>query len=360
MQMDYFGLRNSFDADWGDAFNAQYSLHAVVSQYTQLIRRGAEYVGRCPFPDHRDSKPSFSMNEGKGLFHCFGCNRGGNAVSFLQIMHGLSHTDACRELQSGGVVPSIADCTLMEDSDEKSRRARDIWNEALPIIGTPVAEYVDGRALPFEFVSQQENIRFARLSFDRSAKRHPAIVAAARNLDGEIVAIQRIYLTEEGKKLSKDCKRSFGPTRGAAIRLHGASAPLADPDRIVLCEGLEDGLSIARCHEDAVVWVTMGTPNLPQVELPQSCRTVVIAHDNDDAGRAAAAVAAERFSKAGLTVELDPPPPGFKDWNEYLSHWEFSTDMFGNDLEWLRVDEEDIDEAVMELPSLGEVRGYDF
>ncbi|MDP5281410.1 CHC2 zinc finger domain-containing protein [Sphingomonas sp. DG1-23] len=359
-EMDYFGMRSTHGQEWDQAFLARFSMHALASEHTHLTRQGNEYVGRCPFPDHRDSTPSFSVNEAKGVFRCFGCGRAGNAVSFMQQMYGLSHSDACRELYEGGDLPSTVSGTHRESDSEKTKWARNIWNDALPIVDTPVAEYLDSRALPFEFVGQQENIRFARLSFDRSAQKHPALVAAVRDLSGEIVGIQRIYLTEEGKKLGSSCKRSLGPTSGGAIRLRGIDAPPGEPENIYICEGLEDGLSIARDQAHAVVWVTMGTANLANVQLPPACKTVTIAHDNDDAGLQAADVATKRLIKAGFEVSLYPPPAGFKDWNEYLVWWEFSSDVYGNELEWLYVAEPGRDEPeVPELPSLSEMLGHD-
>lgn len=62
------------------------------------------------------------------------------------------------------------------------------------------------------------------------------------------MAIQRIYLTEDGEKIGPDCKRTLGPARGAAIRLAGLQGELHTPDHIHVCEGLEDGLSIARIN----------------------------------------------------------------------------------------------------------------
>ena len=49
----------------------------VVSDFVHLKRRGANYMGLCPF--HSEKTPSFSVNEGKQFYHCFGCGKGGSA-----------------------------------------------------------------------------------------------------------------------------------------------------------------------------------------------------------------------------------------------------------------------------------------
>ena len=43
---------------------------------------GGELLARCPFPDHQDRTPSFRVNPAKGVWHCFGCRRGGSVVDF--------------------------------------------------------------------------------------------------------------------------------------------------------------------------------------------------------------------------------------------------------------------------------------
>jgi len=359
--MDYFGMRSTYGAEWEDAFTSGLSLRELASEYTHLTRKGDEYVGRCPFPDHSDSTPSFSVNEQKGVFNCFGCGRGGNTISFVQQITGASYIEACRELHDGGELRSAGTSTPRDDEAAKRRCALSIWNNSFPIEGTPAAAYFDSRSIPFEFASQQENIRFSELSFQRSARKHPAIVAAARNVNGEIVSIQRIYLTTAGEKMAKDCKRTLGSTGGAAIRLRGIDAPLGDPKHIYLCEGLEDGLSIARYYSNAEVWVTMGTSNLASVILPTSCKAVTLAHDNDDPGRKAADVASERYVKQGVEVHREPPPEAFKDWNEFLVRWERSSDVYGNALPWLYIDplDPEVSEDNRGLPTLAELTNDD-
>jgi len=59
-----------------------------------LRRRGDEWVGRCPVPDHQDKTPSFTVNPAKGLWHCFGCVRGGDVVELARLAWGYPQRDA--------------------------------------------------------------------------------------------------------------------------------------------------------------------------------------------------------------------------------------------------------------------------
>ena len=68
------------------------SIEEVLKPYVSLVRRGTSLVGLCPF--HSERTPSFTVSPQKGLYHCFGCNRGGDAISFIMENENLSFTDA--------------------------------------------------------------------------------------------------------------------------------------------------------------------------------------------------------------------------------------------------------------------------
>lgn len=68
----------------------------VVSDFVTLKRRGANYVGLCPF--HNDRSPSFYVSKAKGMCKCFSCGEGGSPVSFIMKLEQLSFTEALRYL----------------------------------------------------------------------------------------------------------------------------------------------------------------------------------------------------------------------------------------------------------------------
>ena len=68
----------------------------VVSEYVQLRKRGKNYLGLCPF--HSEKTPSFTVSEEKQIFHCFGCNEGGNAFSFIMKIENISFVEAAEDL----------------------------------------------------------------------------------------------------------------------------------------------------------------------------------------------------------------------------------------------------------------------
>ena len=66
----------------------------IISNYTELKRSGHRWMGRCPFPNHQEKTPSFSVSEDKQVYHCFGCKKGGNVFTFLQDYNGMSFPES--------------------------------------------------------------------------------------------------------------------------------------------------------------------------------------------------------------------------------------------------------------------------
>jgi DNA primase len=79
-----------------DEIRARTSLSAVVGRQVKLTRAGREFKACCPF--HKEKTPSFTVNDEKGFYHCFGCGAHGDAIRFLTDAQGLPFMDAVKEL----------------------------------------------------------------------------------------------------------------------------------------------------------------------------------------------------------------------------------------------------------------------
>lgn len=71
-------------------------IYEVVSDFVSLKKRGVNYVGCCPF--HNEKTGSFTVSPSKGIYKCFGCGKGGNAVNFIMDHEQLSYVEALRFL----------------------------------------------------------------------------------------------------------------------------------------------------------------------------------------------------------------------------------------------------------------------
>lgn len=68
----------------------------VISDYVQLTKAGKNFKGLCPF--HGENTPSFVVSPDKGIFKCFGCGQGGNAISFISQLESISYVQAIAKL----------------------------------------------------------------------------------------------------------------------------------------------------------------------------------------------------------------------------------------------------------------------
>ncbi len=101
---------------------AQGQITEVVSEFVNLKRRGVNYIGLCPF--HNEKTPSFIVSPHKGIYKCFGCGKGGNAVNFLMDHEQISFVEAIRTLGKKFHIPieekEMTSEELLQQNDRES------------------------------------------------------------------------------------------------------------------------------------------------------------------------------------------------------------------------------------------------
>jgi|JI6StandDraft_1071083.scaffolds.fasta_scaffold00158_35 DNA primase len=88
----------SLTPQWLDELRARITLSGVISRTTRLTKAGHEWKACCPF--HNEKSPSFTVNDAKGFYHCFGCGAHGDVIRWMTDQRGLSFMDAVKELAS--------------------------------------------------------------------------------------------------------------------------------------------------------------------------------------------------------------------------------------------------------------------
>ncbi len=88
----------SLTPQWLDELRARITLSGVISRTTRLTKAGHEWKACCPF--HSEKSPSFTVNDAKGFYHCFGCGAHGDVIRWMTDQRGLSFMDAVKELAS--------------------------------------------------------------------------------------------------------------------------------------------------------------------------------------------------------------------------------------------------------------------
>lgn len=105
----------------------------VVGQFVRLKKRGANYLGNCPF--HNEKTPSFTVSPSKGIYKCFGCGKAGNVVTFVQEHEKLTYPETIRWLADYYKI------TLEETERTPEQQQQQLAEEGLRILNEFAAQY---------------------------------------------------------------------------------------------------------------------------------------------------------------------------------------------------------------------------
>jgi DNA primase len=313
------------------------SIVEVISDHLTLKKAGRNHLGLCPF--HSEKTPSFTVNEEKGIFHCFGCHVGGNVFHFLMQHEHLTFPEAVEQvgkrygiaverLERPGIKGSIEE---REPLFRLNERAAAYFHEAL--FGRPegkkTLDYLKNRGveermarrfllgyaspvgpglagfLKREGFSLKDAVRLGLIS-DRGSERYgdkflDRLIFPIVNPAGKIVGFGGRVL---GDGLPKYLNSSETPLFRKGSNLYGlfqAKEAVREKDRVVVVEGYLDVIALSQFGVSYAV-ATLGTALTPdQVRiLGRYTRNIIALFDGDEAGRKAAARSFEIFIEAGL------------------------------------------------------------
>lgn len=192
---------------------------------------------------------------------------------------------------------------------QKQDAAIAVWNGSAPLDGADLASiYLRRRRL--ESTIGNPALRFRADTRHPDNCRYPAMICRIDDVTGDQIAVQRVYLADDGRKAAIDpAKAVKGPIWGGAIRF-GMGA------EIVVAEGPESAIA-AGILLDLPSWSAVSAGNLAKgLSLPPDVRSVVIAADHDKPGLDAAEAAAGRWQREGRRVRIakpDDPDADFAD-----------------------------------------------
>lgn len=303
-----------------DELKRSVRVSSVVGKAIKLQRVGKEWKGLCPF--HSERSPSFTVVDADEFAHCFGCQWHGDVIKFVMDKEGLTFRQAYNALANDDLptwTPQEREKAQAEHRLDKLKDeddARKFWIAAKDPVRSPVDTYLNARGITMPI---PDCIRFGVVPWYRDKETgdwcdpRPAMICAATDLTGAVVGIQRIYFERNDPALGKAWRKlSLGSCRGAAMKL-GPAEPT-----IIVPEAPEDGLSIMQEGPGFPVWVPFGTSMMPQIQFPSIVKRVILAGQNNTAGRVAVNKAAIDYSERGLLVDRAWPAAEFDDWNDQL------------------------------------------
>ena len=321
------------------AIKERVDIVALISRYVSLSKSGSGYKGRCPF--HKDDTPSMTVSAEKGLWHCFGCGEGGDAIGFLMKIERLSFVEAMKRLAAEvglsfdaaedgereklrGVMAEAASMFAANLTDEASgRRARDYLidrgyeEDVWPTYGLGYAlpgwDHLKRRLLP-----KHGQAALLELGLLVQAKEKASVYDRFRDrtiftifdLSGRPIAFGGRAFDGEPKYLNSPKTPLFDKGR-VLYGLSWARDAMAKTRAAILVEGYTDVLTLHVAGLTHAVG-SMGT-SLTQGQadlLGRFVDEVVIAYDQDAAGGAAAIRGMQILRNSGLAVRVARLPVG--------------------------------------------------
>ncbi len=265
---------------------------------------GSYGMAKCPA--HDDSKPSLSIQPGEKVV-LYKCHGGCSKEAVLRALggHGVNR----ERYDRSGTPPSH-----YKAPSNRLRLALDIWDKSRSVKGTPAGAYLDRRG-----IFGNGNVRFhanskTKEEIDGELKMltFPALVIPLHS-DKGFVGIQRVFLTKDGEKADlPNAKKGLGDLGGGATRLG-----LKPTDTLNLAEGFEDAQSVIQMKGLKHCWSVAGKERYGRVDIPASCKRVVIYSQHGDDARDAIERATEHLTQDGRKLDIELPPPG-GDWNDAL------------------------------------------
>ena len=146
-------MAGRFPSEWIDEVRDRSDIVSIVSEYVTLQRKGSKHWGLCPF--HGEKTPSFSVDQEKQMYYCFGCHAGGNVITFVMAMERMEFPEAVKHLAERAHMPIPE--TAQEDNGPRKDRDRlyaalveaaKFYNRTLYTPdGAQALEYLHGRGL---------------------------------------------------------------------------------------------------------------------------------------------------------------------------------------------------------------------
>ena len=308
----------------------------VVGSYVALQQKGGSYWGCCPF--HNEKTPSFHVMPDKQFYHCFGCKKGGDVISFVRDIENLSYMDAVRFLAKR-VNLEVPDDRQDDDAARRRQRilalnrdaARWYYDVLQSPEGAAVQAYLDKRqirkAIAVRFGMGASTANWDDLTRAMTARGYTkteliaAGLAVASKKGGVYdkfrnrlmlpVIDQRGDVVGFGSRVIDNSEPKYMNTTDTPVYskrhvLYGLNlAKKTKRPEIILCEGNLDVVTLHQAGFDNAV-ASMGTA-LTQEQirlLSRYTKNLVLCYDNDNAGQMATQRALEMLSNTEFTVRV--------------------------------------------------------
>lgn len=322
----------------------------VIQDFVTLKKRGTNYLGLCPF--HNEKTPSFSVSPSKGIYKCFGCGQGGNAVNFIMEHEHMAYPEALKFLAKRYNIDVVEKEPTAEEIQQQNER------ESLQIVSTYAQKYftetlhnsVEGIAVGLSYFKErgvrQEFLKKFQLGycldqkdeftktalqtgykkeylvktgltieresyrFDRFAGR---IIFPIHSLSGAVIGFGGRTLKADAKtaKYVNSPESDIYHKSKALYGIYQAKKALVAEDKCYLVEGYTDVLALHQIGIENVVASSGTALTSEQIRIiKRFTSNVVILYDGDEAGVKASLRGIDLILEEGLNVKVLLLPEG--------------------------------------------------
>lgn len=320
----------------------------LISRYTPLRRMGNSFKACCPF--HNEKTPSFSIDPNKQLYHCFGCGKGGNAITFLRDIENIERIDAIKMLadEANMELPELSGKHAPKVDKQQRLRYYELMRDAArhyhDNLRSPRAEkaleYIKKRNLPDNIVTRfglgyslgyEDVIRFLEKKgytkkemkavglIDQRADKwydvfHGRLIFPIISNFGQVVAFGGRVLekTDFAKYRNSTQTEIFDKSNTVyALSLLKKKRQAGPIDYVIMCEGYMDVIALHKAGFDTAV-ASMGTAltHRQARQIKNYSDKVLISYDGDGAGQKATMRGLDILRECGLTVRVVQLPEG--------------------------------------------------
>ena len=329
---------------------AQSQITDIISEFVNLKRRGVNYIGNCPF--HNEKTPSFIVSPNKGIFKCFGCGKGGNAVNFLMEHEQLSFVDAIKTLgRKFHIVIEEKEPSPEEMAQQNERESMMLVTEyAAKYFTKTLFETDEGQSVGLGYFKHRgisdETIRKFQLGYSpeqrdaltKQAQEHGyklqylektglsivrddykgdrfrgRVIFPIHSLSGKVIAFGGRILKSDAKAakyLNSPESEIYHKSR-VLYGLYHARQEIVKQDRCYLVEGYTDVLSFHQAGITNVVASSGTALTVEQIRLmARFSPNVTIIYDGDTAGIKASIRGIDLLLEEGMNIKVLLLPDG--------------------------------------------------
>ena len=272
----------------------------VIAEKVKLLRKGRALVGKCPF--HNEKTPSFTVNDSKGSYHCFGCGAHGDIFDFIMQIEGLSFTEALSRLATRAGIAITSQVNY--SSNYEILDAATKW--AQKNINTAVLQYLKSRSITDESIGRFQvgyvpshglkayletqgytmnaMIEVGLLSKGQKEYFYNRIIFPIHDSSGRIIAFGGRACDSKGPKYLNSPETDLFKKSETLYGWHLAKQE--DVEEIIIVEGYLDVIALAQVGMKNVV-APLGTA-LTLFHLQHVCKLykkVIVCFDGDEAGK---------------------------------------------------------------------------